>query len=66
MPMSHSLPPRPTLLTTAVLAGTAQEERPASRKTAADPRASNATTPGFYILLGFIIVSLVLGVFPQY
>jgi hypothetical protein len=65
MPMSHSLPSRPTLLTTAVLTGTAQEQRPVSPKTAAEPPAINTTTPGFYILLSFIIASLVLGVFPQ-
>jgi hypothetical protein len=64
MPMSHSLPPRPTLLTTAVLAGPAQGPRPAPAN--ADRQAKDATTPVFYILLSLIIVSLVLGVFPQY
>jgi hypothetical protein len=64
MPMSHSLPPRPTLLTTAVLAATEQEERHAPANP--DRRAKDATTPVFYILLSFIIASLVLGVFPQY
>jgi hypothetical protein len=66
MPMSHRLPSRPTLLTTAVLAGTAQEPRPASPNTTAKSPARNATTPVFYILLSFIIASLILGVFPQY
>jgi hypothetical protein len=69
MSMSNSLPSRPTLLTTAVLAGTAAQVRPASVSAHAgdaDPQAGDATTPTFYLLLVFIMVSLLYGVFPRF
>jgi hypothetical protein len=75
MSMPNYLPSRPTLLTTSALSGTIQEARPASVSVSvsvsanvadADPRARDATTPFFYILLSFIMVSLVFGLFPQF
>ena len=63
MSMSNSMPPRPTLLTTAALSETASEAPPAS--VAANPQARDATTPMFYLILGFIMISLIFGVFPR-
>lgn len=66
MPTSNSVPSRPTLLTTAALAEPATKARSASADTSdANPQARDATTLFFYILLGFIMVSLILGLFPQ-
>lgn len=68
MSISSNSASRPTLLTTAALA----EPAPQARRTfnsvdagAANPVSRDATTPLFYILLGFIMVSLVFGLFPQ-
>jgi hypothetical protein len=66
MPTPNSVPSRPTLLTTAALAEPAAVVRPASAVTKdTNPQARDATTPAFYILLGFIMISLILGLFPQ-
>ena len=62
MSMSNSMPPRPTLLTTPALGEIASEAPLAS--VSANPQARDATTPMFYIILGFIMVSLILGLFP--
>ena len=64
MSMSNSMPPRPTLLTTAALAETVSEAPPAP--VSANPQAGDATTRiFFYVLLGFIMISLIFGLFPQ-
>ena len=68
MSISSSMPSRPTLLTTSALAGITPETQHASVSANAGetvPQGRDATTPIFYILLGFIMVSLILGMFPQ-
>ena len=68
MSISSSMPSRPTLLTTSALAGTAPETQHASVSVNAGdavPQGRDATTPIFYILLGFIMVSLIFGLFPR-
>jgi hypothetical protein len=57
---------RPTLLTTAALTETAPDAPAAVAPDRANPQVRDATTPLFYMLLGFIMLSLVVGVFAQF
>lgn len=66
MPMSNSIPSRPTLLMTPALTAPAQEPpiaSPSAEANDADPAAGDATTPAFYALLSLIMMSLVFGLF---
>jgi hypothetical protein len=66
MPMTSTLPRRPSLMTIPALANRATDAQPASI-IAPDPiksRADGKTGPFFYAILSFIILALVLGVFP--
>jgi len=68
MSISNSMPSRRTLLTTSALAGTTPETpHPSVSANAGEaaPQGRDATTPFFYIILGFIMVSLIFGLFPQ-
>lgn len=67
MPMTSTLPRRPTLMTIPALANSATDAQPAGT-IAGDPihspRADGKTGPFFYAILSLIILALVLGVFP--
>jgi hypothetical protein len=68
MTMSNSMPSRPTLLTTPALTGIVPEGRPVSVSASvsdANPPARDAMALAFYVLLGFIMASLVYGLLPR-
>ena len=67
MSMAHSMPSRPSLLTVAALTETAPATPPAygpGEGAQASTQTRDVTTPLFYILLSFIMLSLILGLLP--
>lgn len=67
MSMTSTLPRRPTLMTIPALENSAMEARisgPDATSPTHAPSIDEKTGPFFYAILSFIILALVLGVFP--